>query len=269
MKNTLYILSFIFFVSCNDFPEIQNDLSELDLKGEVKSMIEYSTPKSHRYWEHKDFEYHFDSLGFVQKKTKYVFNSYKIFEFNDNHKVIETNLFDSKDSLIFKNKFIYQDKKLSNQEVFNSENEIVNTVAYEYSKLPDGNIIVDEKGYNSKGDLIHHTTNTQNQNGQDLKWSEFDPKGQLKFTDYLTYNESGKIVEYVKKDSMGNLKWKWNKTYNSKNLETERKLYNPKLDKETIRISTYEYDKQGNWVVKNLIQNKDTLKTFFRKIQYY
>lgn len=269
MKNILYILSFLFFVSCNELPKIQNDLTELDLKGKIESVIEYSYPKTHRYWDQKDFEYYFDSIGYLQKKIKYSFNSYKIFKYDENNNIRETNLFDSKDSLIFKSKFKYQNQKLSNQEVLNSKNEIVQTVVYEYSNSSDGNNIVDEKAYNSKRDLIHHTANIQNQKGQDLKWSEFNTKGQLEFTNDLTYNEKGKVIEYVKKDSMNILKWKWKKVYNSKDLETERKLYNPNLDRETIRISTYEYDAQGNWIIKHLIQKNDTLKTFTRKIEYY
>jgi hypothetical protein len=269
MKNILYILSFLFLICCSELPQIQNDLTELDLKGKVKSVIESSYPKTHKYWDQKDFEYYFDNIGYLQKKIEYNFNTYKQFEYNQNHQISEINHYDINDSLIFKTKFIYKNQKLSNQNVLNSKNEIVQTVNYEYSKTSDSNNLVIEKAYNYKGDLIHHNSNLQNQKGQDLKWNEFNLKGQLQFSNELTYNKNGEIIEYVKMDSMNNLKWKWNKVYNSKNLETERKLYNPELDKETIRFSTYVYDNQGNWIIKHLIQNNDTLKTFSRKIKYY
>ncbi|WP_298286160.1 hypothetical protein [uncultured Lutibacter sp.] len=269
MKNIFYILSFLFFVYCSKSPQIQNDLTELDLKGKVKSVIETSYPKTHRYWDQKDFEYYFDNNGYLKKKIEYSFNTYKQFEYDKKNQVSEINHYDLNDSLIFKTKFSYDNQKLSNQKVFNSKNEIVQNVSYEYSKITDTSNLVVEKAYNHKGEIIHHNSNLKNQKGQDLKWNEFNLKGQLQFSHDLTYNKNGKIIEYKKMDSINNLKWKWNKVYNSKNLETERKLYNPNLNKETIRISTYKYDNHGNWIIKHLIQNNDTLKTLNREIKYY
>lgn len=270
MKNIQYLFSVLFLINCSHHPsQIDNDLNTLDLKGEVETMVEYSYPKTHRYWNQKDYEYSFDSIGFTKRKIEYRYNTYKIFEYDKNNNISRTNQYDSNDSLVFKSKFEYKNQKLLKQKVLNSKDEIVQTAIYDYSNSANGMIIVNEKGYNSKGDLIQHSSNIENQKGQDLKWNEYNLKGKIIYTNDLTYNEKGKVVEYVKKDSINNLKWKWNKVYNADNLEVERILYNPKLDKENIRISSYEFDHQGNWIIKYLIQNKDTLKTFKREIKYF
>ena len=70
MKNIQYLISFLFLINCNDVSKIENDLTSLDLKGEVKSLIESSYPKLSTNRNYKDIEYHFDKSGFIKQQNK-------------------------------------------------------------------------------------------------------------------------------------------------------------------------------------------------------
>lgn len=269
MKNIQYLLSVLFLINCSDLPQIENDLITLDLKGKVKSIVEFSYPKLSTNWDYKDIEYHFDINGFTKKKIDYDYNTYTIFNYGNSNKISQANQYSLNDSLMYKGNYKYENQELKKREVLNLQNDIVYTAIYDYSNSSYGNILVDEKEYDSKGNLLRHSSNLQNQKKQDLKWNEYNLDGKIEFTNDLTYNDKGKVIEYVKKDSANNLKWKWNKIYNDDNLEIERKLYNPKSNKESIRISAYEFDNRGNWIIKYLIQNNDTLKTVKREIKYF
>ncbi|RIA09726.1 hypothetical protein OE09_1572 [Flavobacteriaceae bacterium MAR_2010_72] len=269
MKNIIYILNFLIFVSCNESSQIKNDLTELDLKGNVKSLVEFSYPKLSTNWEYKDIEYHFDNSGYLIKKIDFDYDTYTEFNFDDKNRISQGKQYSLNDSLMFNGIYKYENQKLKKREVLNLENEIVYSAEYTYSNPSNGTTLIEEKEYDQKNNLQRHSTILQNSKKQDIAWNEFNLEGKLMSRHDYKYNDKGNRIEYVKKDSTNELKWRVETKYNTDNLEIERILYNPKLDKKTIRISTYEFDNMENWIVKYQIQNNDTLKTFKRKIKYY
>ncbi|WP_298239487.1 hypothetical protein [uncultured Algibacter sp.] len=268
MKNIFITLITLFLFNCNNQSELKNNFNSIGLKGNVKSITEYSSPKSHRNWDHKDVEYYFDKNGFIEKKVEYKFSTYLISKYDSINNIKETNRYDENDSLVFKSKFKYENQKLKKIEVFEVQGEVIHTVVYDYMKSSDENTLINEKEYGLKGNLVSHSSILRNEKKEDLTWIEYNLLGEIKSTSDMTYNDNGKVIKTIKRDSSNDIKWKWSKIYDSKNLEIERKLYNPSLKKETIRISEYEFDKQGNWITKLLIQNNDTLKIISRKIDY-
>lgn len=268
MKKTFYLISVLFLVNCNQVSN-DNDLISLDLNGNVKSMAEFSYPKLSTNWNNKDIEYYFNKNAYTNRKIEYNYNTYTIYKYNESNKISRANQYSLKDSLMYIRKYEYENYKLIKHKAFNLKNEVAYSSVYNYSKSSNGNILITEKEFDSKGDLQRHTSILQNQKKQDISYSEYNLKGELTATGNSKYNDNGKIVEHTKKDVENNLKWKINKTYNSKNLEIEKKSYIPKKDKEWIKISKYEFDDNGNWIIRYLIQDNDTLKTIKRKIEYF
>lgn len=269
MKNIIYILNFLFFVSCNEPLQIKNDLTEHNLKGNVKSLIEFSYPKLSTNWDYKDIEFHFDNNGHLKKKIDYDYNTYTIFNYDDENRIYNGKQFNLNDSLMYNGIYEYKNQKLKKRKVLNLENKVIYIAEYNYSNNSNGMTLIDEKEFDHNNNLLRHSSILKNSKKQDVAWNEFNLEGKLTSKHNYKYNDKGNRIEYVKRDSINELKWRVETKYNPENLETERILYNPKLDKETIRITTYEFDSDKNWIVKYLIQNNDTLKTVKRKITYY
>ena len=250
MKNIIYILSFLFFFSCNDSNQVKNDLTELNLNGEVKSFIEFSYPKLSTNWNYKDVEFHFDQNGHLNKKIDYDYNTYTILSYDIENGIKNGKQFSLNDSLMFKGLYEYENQQLKRKQVLNLENEVIFTVKYTYSNNGNGITSIEEKEFDQNNNLLKHSSILRNTKKQDIAWHEFDLEGKLLFKHSYNYNDKGNRIEYIKRDSLEKLKWRVQTKYNTENLETERILYNPVLDKETIQITTYEFDDEKNWIVK-------------------
>ena len=121
---------------------------------------------------------------------------------------------------MYKGRYVYKNKELKAREVLNLENDVVYTAVYDYSISLDGNILVIEKEYDSKENLLGHSLNLQNEKNQDLTWIEFNRLGRIAFINDMTYNNKGNVIEYIRRDSTNNIKWKWHKTLNLKGSYT-------------------------------------------------
>jgi len=269
-RNILHILILLSFIGCKTEDKKSNDLIALELNGNVKSIVELSYPQLSKKWDNKDTEYLFNKKGFVLKKINFRRNRYTVYNYNESEKFINSNIYSLNDSLLFTSDLVYNtNNELVKLNVFNSEKKIVYYTIYEYSKTSNDNVLVTEKEYDSKGKLTNHTSKVLNSKKEVILRNIYDLKSKKIFVHDLSYNENGKLIESVKYDSLKNIEWKLKMSYNSNNLESEKRLYIPKIKKENIWKIEYEFDNRNNWVKKYLIENKDTVKTIERKIIYF
>jgi len=270
LRNILHLLILLSFIGCKTEHKKTNYLIALGLNGNVKSIVELSYPQLSKKWNNKDTEYLFNKKGFVLKKINYRKNNYTIYNYNENENLINSNVYSLNDSLLFTSDLEYNtNNELVKLKVFNSEKKIAYYTIYEYSKTSNDNVLVTEKEYDSNDRLTNHTSKVLNSKKEVILRNIYNLKSKKISSNDLSYNQNEKLIESIKYDSLKNIKWKLKMSYNSNNLESEKRLYIPKIKKENIWKIEYEFDNRNNWVKKYLIENKDTVKTIERKIIYF
>ena len=264
-KILLLILTFI-FLNCTKSDSTKNDLISLGIKGDVESMIELSYPKLSKKWDNKDFEYLFDKNGFAKKKINYSNSSYTLFDYDNSGKIKESKMYElSSDKLIYISHFEYNKSgKVSTIKIIDSLKENARTRSFEYSS---NNKIIEREIANN-GELIEHLEKDIDKNEKEIFRVTFDDNRKILEYNHTEYDDNGNMIYRDKLDSFKKLKWSVKIKYDSNNMESERVLYNPSIEKKTVWTTDYVLDNNMNWIKKIMIIDNDTIKTTERKLVY-
>lgn len=282
----LFLVIAIFIISCSK-KEQENDLSQLNLKGNIKSIKEY--------WHKIDGN-----------------NKYKIIE-NDSSLSYEYK-FNKDGYLLFKNLLIYSDSIETSYFEYDSLNRKIHEIEYTnrrynyYCKFkakyhyPNDSVIVKEYYYNhgmeDEKNSIRFDTIELNQNKisniksyyydnkirylESFKYDKFKNKTQRVFSSFdsnnneeiwyinkYEYDENNNQILfqiiYPNKDKYNNVKLKYfyNKN-NDKVKSVETKYY-----QQETRTIKYVYDKMNNWVLRETFEGNKLIFVDTRKIVYY
>ena len=251
---------------------------EFGLKGNVKSIKETSYLEVEKFggivkekdrkdpYLEKDFyfifnkngnktqEYKYNSDGSLYSEFKYKYNSkrnvklcrgttsllsflaptdyYYFFEYDDNENLILESHFQSSDlNLIYSYAYIY-DENNNQIEVnhYKSDESLVSKSEYKYD---DEGHKIEKNHFESNGILESYTKYKYDDKGNLIEWHKYEPDGSIVFQRTFEYDDYGNIIKAG------------GSTY------------------------TYEYDQEGNWIVK--IEFSDNVKGHVveREIEYF
>jgi len=250
INNTGLLFLFLSFIACSDKPE--NDLSNFNLKGKVKSFSQESYEvkvRNENIIKGRKID------GFNEPDDIFFSDSYRIhFKFDENGNKIEENNFNSKGKLHNKRIYKYNEKGnlFESSSLFN-ENETTKQI-YHYNtkgKLTKINyyrneefFVADNYQYDDKGNLIKYSS-----------WVIDPPK--LQWQTNYTYNQEGNVI---KTDDDN---WVTTYEYDDKGNKIVEKQIN-KHDNGVIK-SIYRYDEDEN-VIEKIEQNRtgERQRSFFK-----
>ena len=272
------------------FPYYKTDLEEMKLRGNVKSLREFSykpiddfgkITKGERLFEDGFDYYHFE----VPKGGFLKFNKKGSFE--------EVINYDKTDIIKNKNIFSYNEKGLKKEENKYDSNDIFNSkVVFKYnekgflidkswydekgkleSKLVFDNNIennkISEKLYFSKGEL-HTFTNYKYDSDGNLTSSNkrYYNSSMISTNSYFTYDEKGNLISKISTNTIeeGSVDSGYNYSYNENEDKTEYWFDSSSDSKTTYE---YKYDSNNNWVKR--IQFDSGFPKFIieREIKYF
>jgi hypothetical protein len=271
MKKLRFILLLLIIASCSKLDFQKNDLKALGLKGKVKSFLQKNYSHLYEKNDYKEFEYHFDKKGFVKKKIKFSNSTYTLFDYGDSNKIKKSELFSiNNDKLILKADYDYnQTEEILKIEFTDSIGKIIRVRNYSYSFDEIGNKIITEKEVMNNGQLIEYFEKFVDENDREFYRINFSDNKVKKSFNNTKYDEKGKPIYRDKLDTLEKMKWSVKIDYDKNGFEIERIMYNPSIDRKNIFKTEYELDNKMNWIKKYVIQEKDTLKTLEREIEYY
>ena len=216
INNTGLLILFLSFIACSDKPE--NDLSNFNLKGKVKSFSQESYEvkvRNENIIKGRKID------GFNEPDDIFFSDSFRIhFKFDENGNKIEENNFNSKGKLHDKRIYKYNEKGnlFESSSLFN-ENETTKQIYH----------------YNTKGELmsINYFRNEE-----------------FFMEDYYQYDDKGNLIDYSSWTvNPKKLQWQTNYKYDEEGNVIEKDDDN--------WVTTYEYDDKGNKIVEKQINKHD------------
>lgn len=300
MKKTNLIFSVVIIIgliltSCSK-KEAKNDLEIAGLKGKVKSitlkqslssddemyiaeihkynLLGYEVEKEEFYnGEHKEKYTRDNKNNIIEKKGHGVnaegFNDDWMIKnkFNNQNKLIESTHF-SGNKISTINEFKYDDNGnlISDITTYPKEDTDENSTSYKYDE--NNNIIemiektsIIKKNNPSYNKLVFKYDSNNNK----VYESEVDEKGDTGISREFKYDDNNNIIE--EKYTYNNGKPFITKYYYNEDKLVEEKLFNKEgsLD----GITSYEYDKVGNWIKKTNNSTNGKLSVTVRLIEYY
>ena len=264
MKTKVTIILFFFFLvsGClSSNPEKKkNDLKEMKLYGNVKSLRKYTNSVVKKFGEFTKGE-----------RTRTVrwgdwdANSYIIF--NDKGNIVEENWYNPGDFFNLKRTYKYNDKgNVIKRNQYNSDSDGSLDYRNTYKYNDKGNKIECNVYYlKSSGTYI---TNTHSE-GNKIEYNGYNPNGSLNSKTKYKYDDKGNIVEYNRYNSDGSLDIRYIDKYDDKGNIIEENRYNSDGSLDYKYTYKYEYDEKYNWIKK--IYYKDGIPKFIseREIEYY
>lgn len=228
----------------------KTDVQDENLKGKVKSIIEY-TQSGAKGKREREFEKYYDEKGNLIKEISYTEDypsAVTVWGFIDKNRVSKTNeiYFDEDQRTPLGNPFITMsaDGSLKNPDAPKDERY---TIKHDYKYNDDGKLI-EEFSYSNNGELwSRRVYNYEESRKEELYYGQ---NGDLWSRTYETLDEDGNVIEsYSKIDGK---------------IE-DRNFY------------TYEFDEKGNWIVQKIFEKKkvkgktvsEILWISYRTITYY
>lgn len=262
----LFIRAFgaiLFICSCTSMNKSkENDIIELGLFGNVKSLKEYSYKaivsfgqmekgKRERESGLKDKIIEFNRSGYIIEEYSYEPNDLLekkiIFKYDGKHNKIEVNSYNFESKLIFKWIYEYNDKGfLTNRICFKPDGSQYWKQSFNYDAM--GNLI-EEIWYTPEGVQNWKLTYGYDNQGNKIEEINYDEKGSLYEKQTYSYDEKGNKIEANNYDSDLSLSWKQTFLYDDKRNIVEKNWYN--FEGSVFNIKTtfeYEYDEKGNWI---------------------
>ena len=213
--------------------------------------------------EQKDFDVKNDTLSDVW-----------IFLYNRKGKLIERSNHDKKYVYSYYNnggkkeeKLFFNKKKFFTWKyvhVFNASRKLIEKAKYYNSGVgSDTNRLVDKTlySYNSKGKKIEESVFL----GKNVNQM---PEGSLWERDTFAYDKNGYEIGFLHYNEKQKITQKVTSVRDSKGNPVELYFYDEKGDITYKEISTYKYDRQGNWIEKTCNNNGQYYITI-REIEYY
>lgn len=279
MKTLKIFFVFIFtnlFIFSGIGQKVKNDLTDLKLKGKVKSLTETEFKKIL-----------VDKSGEIQK-APIIINKY-IYFFNDTGNIFEEDYYGLNDDFKYKDIYKYDDKGNLIERNRNNLTSYKNSYVYD-----EKDNIIEDSGYNSNSNSYEKTTFEYDNKGNIIVKTRFDINDSLISRDTCKYDTKGNKIEsrfYTKStalklsykyDNNGNRieeYWCWlaNSSfmkkiiskYNDKGNVIEAYSYKADGSIDNKFTYNYDYDEAGNWIKKTPFENGTAKNSIERKIVYY
>lgn len=248
-----------------------NDLFELNLKGEIKSIMDtcFYTENNLRKRIHI---IEFNKIG--QKETEVFYNE------NDTFENRNTYIYDDKNRLV--KSIIYNSTIHEIQNIFTEDyDSIGNSIEKQFNgnfvleAMTISNSIHDYK--NKKQIQLHYSQDNSldeidtlifNSKGFLVKEIFFDTKDSLSTNIFYLTDNKGNILEESCFLPDSNLIWKNNYSYDFNNNITQIYIYDADLQLVSESRYDYLYDKKGNWIDLLFYENEELISHTKRKINY-
>jgi hypothetical protein len=243
MKNKIVItlILIISLLSCESKKELNNDLKELNIHGEVKQI-------KNQYYDAKE------SFGEIEKGE---FGGVLIKIFNDDGNQIEEKNYNPDGSVNHKIIFKYDNKGLKTEKrPYNKDGNPFNYYKYSYNTF---NQIISEIWFDySNNEIVQKITFEYDEKGNLVTQTVYSPDNISAISKY-NYDDLGRKFEYNYYDRNGLLKWIRKYNYDDSN----RLLENISIDsysKEMTRKTGYKYDAFGNVNEESKYNSDSSLK---------
>ncbi|MFD2543770.1 hypothetical protein ACFSSB_15695 [Lacinutrix gracilariae] len=294
MKKIIWFFLLIFIIQ-NTFSQVKFDPKQLELNGNVKSLLEidYEDPLKEKvtgYIIYSEFDKNGKIINKTYSNSKNEPSSSKIYHYdiNGNDSICH---YENKQKKLFKTTLTKTVKKNNSLSVTitNLDSTFIQKIVYEYDK---SNNLVSKKKYVKKDTLkdeMKYSYDSAN-NMTEWKWLNSNDSNTYRRTyEYkknLLKHETRFYKEriYLKKKYKYNLNKKIRKVinYNLKDSLTTKIIYSYNKDKVVIRETTkkenglksqyvFKYDNQNNWIELKSFKNKSKTAEYIltRKIEYY
>ena len=280
MKNKIVItlILIISLLSCESKKELNNDLKELNIHGEVKQI-------KNQYYGAKE------SFGEIEKGE---FGGVLIKIFNDDGNQIEEKNYNPDGSVNHKIIFKYDNKGLKTEKrpynkdgnpfnyykySYNTFNQIISEIWFDYSN----NEIVQKKTfeYDEKGNLVTQTVYSPDNIsaiskynyddlGRKFEYNYYDRNGLLKWIRKYNYDDSNRLLENISIDSYSKeMTRKTGYKYDAFGNVNEESKYNSDSSLKERTVFEYYYDKNNNWTKKITYKNEVPKSIIEREIIYF
>jgi len=257
----IFVLFFSLLVSCSGF--VSEDLKELNLKGDVKSVttLKYKAVEKFGVIEKKKRTYREDDdLTDLYSNT--------IIDFNESGKFKKAKFMDSdgKSVLVMK---VDSD---SSATIYSGEGERVMVL-----KFRDKGGLMKGDFYLANGDLFLRTITEFNKKNQPVEEMQYNADGKLVGFEKKQYDNNGLISEIEQMEQVPGRRsyydaevqriTNYHFTYNEHNDPI--KIDYTKYNQTEHRECTYEYDKIGNWIRQYIVVDSKPEFVVEREIVYH
>ena len=267
-----YLILFILFYGCNNqILENENDLTNLNLRGNVKSIIENKFAavekfgeimrgKSIEDYEHKvNHQYIFNSFGNIMSEKNGFLSRNVEKNYNVKNKLVsETIILENGE--VHKKTYLYKVDDTLEINIHNGEKLLSKTKFIYITKDS-----IHKNEYNSNGDLEYKTI-SKYKNNRLQKQSFY--YGNTEFNSINSYDSYGNLVKIANYDSKKKLTNIVTMKYDENNMIVENKnFYKGKF---TVDLKyKYKLDDSKNWIQKVVIKDNKPFWLFERKIEYF
>lgn len=274
LLTALITASFILF-SCSgqNNNKIKNDLTELKLKGKVKTLKETKYIAVDKFGEIQKGDMvdevpkyicSFNEIGKKTEESQYnsdgslLISGRWIYKYDDKMNNIEINMYSSDGSLNDKNIYIYDDKGNKTEwNAYNSNGSLSFKWSYKYD---DKGNLIESNNYSSKGSLIAKYIYKYDDKGNKIEENLYLPNNELMGKTTYVYDDKGNEIEKQDYKSDGSLGNKSIKKYDDKGNMI-------KWDEDITY--KYNFDEAGNWIKQIEFKNSIPQTIREREIIYY
>lgn len=267
-------------VGQNNIVKTKNDLTELKLKGKIKSLSETTfkaidkfgiIQKGDMIFPYKSFTL-FNVKGNEIEKDGYNIlygNGKQTYKCDDDGNHIEWNTYNSDGILV--QKYTYKIDNKGNVIEGNCYKPDGSFSRKYSNKYDDKGNNIEENHYGPDGSLYGKVTYKYNDKGNNIEQNWYMSDGSLTEKLIYKYDNMGNNIEEYSYKSDGSLNKKQTYKYDNKGNKIEFNLYNTEgsLDNTSIFTFNYNYDINGNWIKKTEFINGIPQKIIEREIKYY
>lgn len=304
IKISIILILMILISSYSYIKKENNDLSEFNLKGKVKSVREFTYENidnlediqknkpsgkfvvfynikgnlTKRYSYHSDGRlvvnniYKYDNEGFLIERIIFTLGEMDFrytFKYDEKGNKIEMTCYNSDGSLNDKTTYKY-DIKDNQVEIimYNSNEKLEEKSEYTYN---DKDIKMDGKLelFKPDGSLDFSTIYNYDEKGNKIELYSYESNRNFRNNDTFKYDDKGNLIEFISLYPNGNVYSKDTYKYDEKGNQIEKITFNSNSEIKENITTKYDYDENENWVKKNVYSNKTLLYIKERKIEYY
>lgn len=280
MKLFNIILIFIIFSSCSEINNKEPDTSDRNLRGNVKSIREYSYKAVVKFGKTQKAERKINEVGYHDEHVI----------FNRNGDFIEINSYNSRGELTKKEIYKYDDNNNIEINIYNPDGSLKEKVIDKYDAswnfiesstyLPDGSLLsnyffkyinngeIIEASFYSGTILTYKCFDKYDSNGNSIESGTLNEYN-IYMVNKSKYDDKGNVIEWNYYDDGDSIIMKISYKYDNKNNLIVSNEYNDDGSISSKYIYKYEYDVMGNWINKIEIKNNTALYIIERKIEYF